>query len=81
MDDIQGMERFPMNLIEGTRSAWAAACRRALVANILAVCEGAWARRLCGRRKSVVGSACYRVRKWTGVCIGNHKLRWSIQCC
>lgn len=39
-DNVQGMERFPMNLIEGTRSAWAAACRRALVANILAVCKG-----------------------------------------
>lgn len=30
-----------MNLIEGTRSAWAAACRRALVANILTVWESA----------------------------------------
>lgn len=37
-DDLQGMERFPMNRIEGTRSAWAAACRRTLVANILTVC-------------------------------------------
>lgn len=33
--DVPGMERFPMNLIEGTRSAWAAACRSARVANIL----------------------------------------------
>lgn len=32
---LHGMERFPMNLIEGTRSAWAAAWRRALVASIL----------------------------------------------
>lgn len=40
MGDVQGMDRFPMNLMEGTRSAWAAACRRALVASILAVCIG-----------------------------------------
>lgn len=31
-----GMVRFPMNLINGWRSAWAAAWRRALVANIFA---------------------------------------------
>lgn len=36
-NDAPGMERFPMNLIEGTRSAWAAACRRARVANMVAI--------------------------------------------
>lgn len=35
--DVPGMERFPMNLIEGTRSAWATACRNARVANMVAV--------------------------------------------
>jgi hypothetical protein len=34
---VHGIERFPMNLMEGTRSAWAAAWRRALVASIVAV--------------------------------------------
>lgn len=35
--NLQGIERFPMNLMEGTRSAWAAAWRKARVANILSV--------------------------------------------
>lgn len=34
-ENSQGIERFPRNLMEGTRSAWAAAWRKALVANIL----------------------------------------------
>lgn len=39
-DDVPGIERFPMNLIEGTRSAWAAACRSARVKNILSLNVG-----------------------------------------
>ena len=33
----QGVERGPMNLMRGVRSAWAAACRRARVANMATV--------------------------------------------
>lgn len=35
--NVQGMERRPRNLMLGVRSAWAAAWRRTLVANILRV--------------------------------------------
>lgn len=45
--DVQGTERFPMNLMEGTRSAWAAAWRRALVANILYGVWGSETKRGC----------------------------------
>lgn len=39
-ESSQGMERGPRNLIMGVRSAWAAACRRALVANIVCSWSG-----------------------------------------